>query len=189
VPFESWPYLRFVLPSFPLLFVMMSVVLVAVLRQTAAPMILGAILFGLLAAHGVQFTIRAQIFDLPSGESRYRRVGEFVARHLPENAVLLSMQHSGSLRYYSRRVTIRYDFLPADRLDQVVTHLVDRGYRPHIVLDAWEEDEFRARFRARSGLGRLDWPPVALAPGAIPVAVYDAADRTATDARALHLIP
>ena len=52
------------------------------------------------------------LFTIRRGEARYRTVGEFVARELPERSLFLTMQHSGSLRYYGRRTTLRYDWIP-----------------------------------------------------------------------------
>ena len=122
-----------------------------------------------------------------------KRVGEFAARELPNRSVLLSMQHSGSLRYYSQLPTLRYDLIDPDRLDDVVAHFQARGRDVFIVVDEWEEREFRGRFARTSALGRLDWAPFAEAPGrmpgAMPVAIYDPRDRMSTRSVALRIIP
>jgi hypothetical protein len=146
-----------------------------------------------LVAHGIYFCQTKHVFDIAVGESRYERVGEFAARELPDRSVLLSMQHSGSLRYYSQLPTLRYDLIDPDRLDDVVAHFQARGWDVFIVVDEWEEREFRGRFARTSALGRLDWAPFAEAPGrmpgAMPVAIYDPRDRMSTRSVALRIIP
>ncbi len=71
------------------------------------------------------------------------------------------MQHSGSLRYYSRQISIRYDQIRGGRLDQLVAHFADRGYPVYFVLDEWEEGDFRRLFAEKNVLGKLDWKPIA----------------------------
>jgi hypothetical protein len=89
----------------------------------------------------------------------------------PPNAVILAAQHSGSVRYYANRITLRYDFLAPEGLDAALRELREKGYRPYIVLEDWEEVNFRKRFGAASRVGRLDWRPLVSIP---PVRIYDA---------------
>jgi hypothetical protein len=91
--------------------------------------------------------VRAEpTFRIGTGELAYVRVAAFVAERLPPNALLLSMQHSGSLRYYAGRLTMRYDWLAPDWWPRALEVLTVRGYRPFIVLEEWEEPLFRRRF-------------------------------------------
>jgi len=85
------------------------------------------------------------------------------------------VQHSGSLRIYADRLTLRYDALDPLWLDRVVAHLQSIGRRPYYVLDGGEVDAFRRRFAAANGMGTLDWPPMATLGGTI--AVYDPIER------------
>ena len=80
--------------------------------------------------------------------------------------MVLSVQHSGSVRYYANRITLRYDWLPPDQLDAAVRDLTAKGYQPYLVVDDWEQKEFQTRFGPASALGKLDWPPVARVPRA-----------------------
>ncbi len=187
--FEDWWYLRFLLPSYPVLIVLASAALLIVLQRTPAPRSFAAAILALLVAHGFSFCLNKDVFNLAVGEARYQRVGEFAGRELPERSLLLSMQHSGSLRYYSRLPTLRYDLLAPERLDEVVAHFQARGYNVFIVLDDWEKREFRGRFAGASALGVLDWTPLAVAPGGQPVAIYDPRDRTSPSTAAPRIIP
>jgi hypothetical protein len=188
-PFDDWGYLRFLLPSYPPLIVLSSTAFVLMLRRTKAPRLLGTVLLALIMIAGLDFGRRAAIFTMFHGETRYQRVGEYVAANLPERAVLMSMQHSGSLRYYSGRTTIRYDLLRPSRLDQFVEHFMSRGYPVYFVMDDWEEPEFRRRFAELNVLGKLDWPPIARAKGINPLAIYDPRSRQAGTPVATRKIP
>ena len=48
-------------------------------------------------------------------------------RRIPPDAVILAMQHSGSLRYYTGRLILRWDALDPAWLDRAVAFLRDRG--------------------------------------------------------------
>jgi len=174
-PYEDWWFLRFFLPAFPVL-----LVLAIGAVRSAAPLIGRTKQMVLLAAtvllvfgwelstaqsHGV-YTIR-------NGEQRYVTVGRELTTITPDNAVFLSMQHSGSLRYYTRRLTVRYDILPIGTLEQALTLLKAQGFRPYFVLEEWEVPKFRARFAQASAAGRIDWPPAKTWSTPVKVLLYD----------------
>ena len=188
-PFDDWGYLRFLLPSYPPLIVLSSAAFVLILQRTKAPRLLGTALLALIMIAGLDFGRRAAIFTMFHGETRYQRTGEYIAANLSERAVLMSMQHSGSLRYYSGRTTIRYDLLRPSRLDQFVEHFTSRGYPVYFVLDDWEEPEFKRRFAELNVLGKLDWAPIARLKGINPVAIYDPRSRQAERPAATRKIP
>jgi hypothetical protein len=181
LPFEEWWYLRFLLPVFPALFVLMSV---AVLRLTApfgrlgsavhyavAATILSSVAF--YTAHLAYERGAARVWEV---EQRYLEAGHYVASALPGSAAILSVQHSGSVRFYSGRISVRYDQIAPGDLDDAVEQLRQLGYRPYLLLDAQEEEDFRRRFAGATPLGLLDWAPSAsLHRGS--VRLYDPADR------------
>ena len=109
-------------------------------------------------------------------DRRFAVVGEFVRDELPQNAILLSMQHSGSIRYYSGRSTLRWDLLQPEWLESSLTFLRAKGYRPLLVLEEWEQPLFAQRFAAHTRLAALDWQPVATYSGEIRTDIFDPAD-------------
>jgi hypothetical protein len=159
--FDDWWYLRFLLPAFPAAFALLSLLIVRVSASLAPrlPGLAAAVIVGLLAVHGVAYARSHFAFTVGADENKFAAVGRYAGTHLPENAVLISMQHSGSLILYANRPTLRYDRLLPDSLDRVVATLRDLGYHPFFVLEPWEEAVFRQRFGAASALGRLDWTP------------------------------
>ncbi len=160
-PFDDWTYLRFLLPAYPLL-----LAAAAAAFATLAPAsgrrraIAFAAIAALLAGSGLwqgrsAFNVRAQ-------EARYLAAGRF-ARGLPDNAAIISNQHSGSLRYYSNRVTLRYEWLEPDAYTQAVDYLHSLGRPVFVVLDDHERDVFRARYAAAADISWLDEPPLLVA--------------------------
>jgi hypothetical protein len=180
LPFDAWWYLRFLLPMWPLMMLLVAAGIDAVGKRSIGslhPITLGVVAV-LLAFYGLRFAARHHVFDLWRSERRYIDVARFVAAHTSADAVVMSMQHSGSLRLYAGRQTLRYDVLDPDWLDRAIEHLHSSGRRPYFVLDAWEVDVFRRRFGAASRAGALDWPAMAvLGSGAAATNVYDPFDR------------
>src|SRR5262249_29212634 len=95
----------------------------------------------------------------------------------------ISMQHSGSVRYYAGRLTIRYDWITPTRLDTVVEELRRLGYHPYFLLENWEAVDFQRRFGEYSALGTLDWPPIARLDHPADVKIFDPADRGSSSRR------
>jgi hypothetical protein len=119
-------------------------------------------------------------------ERKYAAVADYVSRRLPRNAALLSMQHSGSIRYYSGRATVRFDHIAPAQLESTLAALTDAGYRPYILVEPWEVPQFRRRYTGFSPLSSLDWPPVAIMRNT-DIRIYDPADRPAFLAGRLRL--
>jgi hypothetical protein len=116
-------------------------------------------------------------FRLRDMESRYRVVGEYVARTLPADAVVFADIESGSVRFYSGRQTVYLNVLDPAWLDRAIALMQAHGYRPYFVLEAIEEPDFRTKFGSVSQVGDLDWPP--LADFNREVRIYDPADFSA----------
>lgn len=177
--FEDWSYLRFLLPAFPVLLVTSCAVATRCLRHVPVAgrvpiLLLGTLLLAIFELAGAR---DGRAFDLHRLERRYVDAGTWVGGELPSNAVLLAVQHSGSLRHYSGRPTLRWDALDPAWLDRTLDHLRNRGYQPYFVLEAWEEGQFRQQFSGAADPGGLDWPPAAEIVGSARVRVYDPRDR------------
>ena len=161
VVFDGWTYLRFLLPALPF-----TMALVAAVLSHAAGRLprrwdrLALVAIGLLlCAVFVRTAYRRDAFVLRTYEHKFRVAGEHLGRALEPRAVVLAIRHSGSVRYYGDRTTVLWDAIPADSLDRTLAYLEARGLTPYLLLERWEEPDFRARFGAASALGALDWPP------------------------------
>lgn len=173
--FVEWWYLRFYLPAWPVLAATATWAGWRVLARWspdgAALIVVGAALA--IGAAGVRSAAEVGAFKLWTSEQRYSAVAEFVRAAAPEDAVVLSVQHSGALAYYAGRTIVRWDYVPAGALDAFCARLAVSGRATWLVLDDWEEPPFRRRFDGEVR-GRLDWAPVGEArvgPGR--VRVYD----------------
>jgi 4-amino-4-deoxy-L-arabinose transferase-like glycosyltransferase len=176
--FENWTYVRFLLPGMPVALAL------AVTTARAGARRLGALrvplLVALLAASfawGLRGIRVLGPLELGIAEARYVTVARYVARALPEPSAFICVLHSGSLRYYAQRQTLRFDWLDPGRLEWLVDRLERRGYHPYLLLEESEEPLFRERFAAHTPLGTLDWPPLARLEAPAVVSVYDPRDR------------
>jgi hypothetical protein len=148
---DEWSYTRFLLPALPLMTVLGAMVLLGVARRVvpSAPVLAAAAVSLIVAAFSIHHAIAQGVFEMRAAERKYPIVGAFVRERLPATAFVFAAQHSGSVRYYSGRPTLRWDMLDAASLDRAIGSLRRAGYEPFVVLDAGEDEEFRARFGAR----------------------------------------
>ena len=160
--FEDWSYLRFLLPTLPLLLILVIAVLDSLCRRLGLRRtgIILAVVTIALAFVSVRKAREHNVFRLQQLEARFERAGAFVDRRLPSNAMVLTSWHSGSVRFYAGRRTLMFDGLPPEGLDGIVAWVRTQGFEPYFLLEGWEEPMFRSRFKG-SPLGELDWPPMA----------------------------
>jgi hypothetical protein len=184
-PFDAWWYLRFLLPAFAPLTVLAAVGIATIAARVAgrARLLAVSALVAVIGWHGIRYAIDHATFHLREGEQKYVAVGQYIAARLPERGVFLAVQYSGSVRYYSGRLTIRFDLIDPKWLERAIDDLRRRGYHPYVLLDEDEEVSFRARFAADSPLGALDWPPIARLQRTPSVKIYDPAHARPPDGR------
>jgi len=173
--FNHWFYLRFLLPAYPALLVLVAAALrwLAVKIPLDARVPAVAVVCAVMIPFGVNVGRREGIFGVAAYEQRHVRAANEVASRTPPDAIVLAVQHSGSVRYYANRTTMRYDWLEEGALDTALRDLAAKGHRAYLVVDDWEEKEFRDRFSTGNRAGRLDWAPIARVPGGPEVHVFD----------------
>lgn len=179
-PFELWWYIRFLLPGLGALYVLIALGLLHVARNIRQPWgtLAATVILLLSAKHTTEFALDSSVFGgLRRGEQRYADVAEFVYRSLPENAVVFAMQHSGSLRIWGGRLTLRYDEVGADSRSRVIAELERLGLHPYLGIDDWEAPDVRKHFGLDAGQP-LPWPYVARL-RETGVTVYDLASHPA----------
>jgi hypothetical protein len=160
--FEDWWYLRFLLPTIPLVLILLVGCIDSICRRIrppiATPVVTAAAL--VLVVVSVREARQREAFRLYRLEARYERAGAYVGSRLPPNAVVITRWESGSVRFYGRRRTLVWDSLDPAWLDRAVGFLRARGLEPYFLFESGEEQLFRRRF-AGSRLAALDWPPMA----------------------------
>jgi hypothetical protein len=158
LPFDQWWYLRFMIPAIPIVLLLCAEA-VAWLTQWSTAVRAAALMALLLAGgtHAVQFADSKDILTNADAEKRrYLDAAVYVDATLPSDAVVLAMQHSGSIRYYTGRLTMRWDVLDAGSLDTAVAALHARGVPVYAAVESWEEEDFRRRFAGQRSIARLD---------------------------------
>ena len=88
------------------------------------------------------------MYGFGEAEAKYPLAGEWIETHTPERAVAFAGLHSGSLRYYGHRQTIRWDQIPSDKMSATLRNLEAAGFELYLALDvASEPPLFSERFR------------------------------------------
>jgi hypothetical protein len=122
--------------------------------RTAAQSWRPAVLLATAFAYGAtsqHFLQREGIGRSRLEETKYPLVGEWFRRNTSERAVVLSSLHSGAIRLYGKRPTIRWDEIPAGALDATIDRLFASGYEPYLALDTPSEPPlYEERFRDQS---------------------------------------
>ena len=164
MPMEEWSYLRFLMPMWPGLFIGLSWLLFmrgGWMRAAAATLVILA-----LGYQGVSFAEQKKIQTTRVGERRFITAAELTRAHTEPNSAVFTFAHSGTLRYYGERMSLRYDKLAPEWLDPGVAWLSQHGAHPYLLVDDWELKMWKERFGATSPLGRmemkvvveLEWP-------------------------------
>jgi hypothetical protein len=172
--FDVWWYLRFLLPSWPFIMIGASAGLLS-LSRADGPAVRVAVAAAILAvgAINVRTAARESAFDMWRGERRYPSLARYVRESTPENSAIFSMQHSGTVRYYGGRITIRYDEIEPSWIDRAVRWLSARGVQSYLLAEDWEVDRFRERFAGTETLKALDAPPVFIYEGGGQAELFD----------------
>jgi hypothetical protein len=170
VPWNAWWYLRFLLPSWPMMAVGSALLVTRLPRAVAVATL---VVLGLI---GVAQAWQRDAFHEAAGESKYVEVARVVESLTDPNAVIISAQHSGTLRYYAGRMTLRWDVGDLAWLDRTVSWLAANGRDPYLVLEEPEIEALRAKAGSSSIVARVDWTPmVAFRGGAVKL--FDAVNR------------
>lgn len=176
VEFDVWWYLRFLLPAIPLLFILVAATLWFALRRAPpgvgrVAMAVASLTIGTMWLRGPEAGLALQLQRL---ERHFVDAGHAATR-LPETAVVLTVADSGGVRYHGRRSTLLWESLEPEWFDRALDALRQQGRQPYLLLEAGEVEAFKGRFRQRTAIAELDWPPVFQV--GTSMLVYDPADR------------
>jgi hypothetical protein len=160
--FDNSSYLRFLLPCYPFVMLGLSSVALSTARMVGR---VGPVLAGVALVILAIVTFRTAVtdwyaFEQGNIEAKFIDVAEHVRNATPENSVVLAQTHSGSLRYFGGRMTLRWDLLQSDWLDRAVAWMAERGVRTYALLDDFEMKEMREHFAGETLVSTLDDPPV-----------------------------
>ena len=177
VPWNAWWYLRFLLATWPMM-ALGTASLAAALYQARQPVVRGIAVAAVagIGAIGVTQAVERDAFSVARSEAKYVEVAKTVESLTDPDAVIIAAQHSGSIRYYAGRLTLRWDVGDPAWLDRTVDWLAAHGHHPYFVLEPQEVDELRATYGPTNMSARLDWAPLVSFRGGA-VTMYDGARR------------
>jgi hypothetical protein len=158
LPFDQWWYLRFMIPAIPIVLLLCADAVAWLTRwSTAARAVALTALLIAGGIHAVTFMDSKDILSNAESERRrYLDAAVYLDAALPADAVVLAMQHSGSIRYYAGLLTMRWDVLDSGSLDAAAAALHARGVPVFAAIESWEEEAFRRRFAHQGSLAGLD---------------------------------
>jgi hypothetical protein len=126
-PYQAWYVTRYLLPGMPAMiagaFLTARDWLVSSRPRVAVALaMLGVVLF--VSARSVR---RLDILEAWRGEEVYPEACRFAAGEIPASAVVLSMQMSGALRFYTSLTPARWDWIDARRFPALRTQIEARA--------------------------------------------------------------
>ncbi len=152
--FDAWWYLRFLLPMW--VAVSIGTAYLVTGRSGRSFGAIGKVVLVALGVYGMWYAQREGTLDLGRNEQRYVNIAQLVRDTTEPNSVIITLQHSGSVRYYGERTTLRYEVLSDRWLDRTIAWLHENGFKPYILLDTPEHEPFRQKFGRRNVAGNLD---------------------------------
>jgi hypothetical protein len=159
--YNDWEATRFLLPGTVLLLPVCASGILALLERRVPTRWVPVVALSIavfLGSRSYLFVERHGVFGLRQAELKYPRVGNWFTMHTTSDAIVVSSLHSGSIRYYGGRTTLRWDEIPPGSLEATARALQRQGLTCYLALDGPEEEAlFRARFA--SELNQLQFMP------------------------------
>jgi Dolichyl-phosphate-mannose-protein mannosyltransferase len=147
--FDHWETLRFLLPSIVLLTIAAAGGLSTVAARLGSAWVAAAAMIAFAMVPAVQterFLRREGVPELMTAESRYPLVATHLKERTAPNAIVLAAQHSGSIRHYGDRLTLRWDLMRSEDLEPLMTAVADHGHPLYVVLEGTEQRRFTEGF-------------------------------------------
>ncbi len=164
LPFDAWWYLRFVVPAVPIALLLCADTVARAAGSSSTVRFAALAAFTVVVgSHAMRFIDTRDLLGIGTGERRYLEPSLHIASSTPPDSVIVAMQHSGSVRYYTGRMVVRWDALDPAWLDRAVEFLRGRGIATYLLVEHWEEEPIRRRFAGQRTLADLDRPPIATA--------------------------
>jgi 4-amino-4-deoxy-L-arabinose transferase-like glycosyltransferase len=161
VQFDDWETLRYWLPVIPLLAIVaargLTILLEPVPSRWRTAVAAAMAIFIAASAH-VFLSKRTLTYTLSRLEQRYVVLGEWLRVHTPADAVVIASTHSGSIRFYGHRLTLRWDDIPPQRLADTVRAIHAQGRQCLVAIDGAEDFLFRRRFPPQMFEGLAVYP-------------------------------
>jgi Bacterial membrane protein YfhO/Dolichyl-phosphate-mannose-protein mannosyltransferase len=149
--YKEWWYTRFMLPAIPAMilgFLLTARSLIDFLKQFISEenrayfgkfVMVTMIIISLSFSH--HYSQYYQIFGLGKVMSTHEESVQWADRLLPRESLILSMEMSGTLKFYADRLILRYDLIAPHQWQTLNAHLAQRGYRLYALLMSGEVEK------------------------------------------------
>jgi hypothetical protein len=176
-PYDQWWYLRFLLPGLGALFALVACGLWVIASRVARPWgrVAAVTILAVIAWRSASYTAALDMFGpFKQSEHKYADVGRFIAQTMGADAVFFALQHSGTIRYYGGRHTLRYDLLDRNAAAHARDALERLGLHPYLAIEDAEIGAVRKAFGLAADRP-LPWPYVARMNANGGISIYDLA--------------
>ena len=139
---ETWWYLRFLLPAFPLLILGAIAVWRKIPARTRAGQVcvLGAVLV-LSAAWEIKFNRILHPVGIAAEERSYRQSADWARQHLPADSAIFCMQVSGAFYFYTDFLLVRWDQIEPAYIGPLLQVLQDQHRPVYAMLYEFERPD------------------------------------------------
>ncbi|HYE73147.1 MAG TPA: hypothetical protein VEF04_07450, partial [Blastocatellia bacterium] len=150
-PYHAWWFSRFLLPGIPALILGTLLVLQHtgewIARRFEMPLrlvlsILSIALLAIVFGYAVQNIRREYVLNIGIDQYVHSRSCRWADGQMPDRSLVIAMEMSGALKYYSNRSVLRWDFVQPDQWQTLTARAAEKGYRwyallmPHEIADA-----------------------------------------------------
>jgi hypothetical protein len=159
--FNDFDLIRYLLPALVPCLVVATLGAGALVARGVPARAQGIAMFGLaaiVASASFVFTSGTFTFRVRQQESRYLDVAAWVRTHTPAGTVVLADLHSGPLRLYADRTTMRWVMVPDGQLGAAIDALAARGLPSYAAADGEIEVRELERRVAQDGRGLVAEP-------------------------------
>jgi hypothetical protein len=141
-PYEAWWYTRFLLPGYPAL-ILGALVATRGFVVDSEPakrwrIAAAAVLVVLALTVEIRYVTKEKVQEFYKGERIYPEACAMARRRLPPNAIVLSMQMSGALHYYTDLPYAMWNWMDAQRFAVLRVSTESRGFRWYALLAPFE---------------------------------------------------
>jgi hypothetical protein len=165
--YEAWWYTRFLLPGYPALVLGTLLVVrdipgllknyLGEAHQTRLKWVALAILLGVTLSHERRYIRRFDLLSMGAGTSAHSASCRWANQTLPSQAVVVAMEMSGALKFYTERPILRWDCIYPPEWTVVKNHAAEKGYRWYALLLPLEIENAQKRLGGKwVKLGMLD---------------------------------
>ena len=142
--FDGWWFLRFFLVCWPFLMLGTAAAAVGLLRQARPALsLVVAVVIVVSGVSSIRQSAKRNIFITWRDARLSVDAARAVAEATPVGSVIYTLNHSGSLRFYGGRMTLRPDLLAPEWLDRSVEWFRTRGAQAYLMIEAGFVPQFK----------------------------------------------